>query len=517
MDDIEKLIDGLEPERARDVLKRLEDITVTRPDREAAIREALSRAANRRRAQHARRLFTEVLHPVLVADARAEALGWDAPGLLHRIDAAALWALLATGAPAVVARVQSELARRARAAPLDEVMALPESVAMADELCSAGVAALDALLADRRSEAALERLNALRADEARRRRVAGRLRPWAARDAAFMRDLLVMRDMAMPLLAPEATAMGARGWPGGDAAVASFAGVVAGTGRSPVLAALAPLTALNRSGDFGPAVRFLSTVTEERACAVLLDGIARHVEVVSAAFADRLSALTGVAGAGPLVLPADRVAGIAAALDAFERAMGACAGLDLLASPRVGARCRDALAALLSRVEKGPYKVLLARVEACSRLLPAPDHEAVAAMLGVVQRWRAGLSDQVFWGSGHTEFKDDAQATLRAAFKRALAPETHPGPIPRFGHLRRIEELARGVGVSVARWLDPPNPGFVRAATERLAAPEPLHPVEADLVRAAVASAQAELAKIRHWKDAALVALVEAAGRRPDA
>ncbi|WP_207478601.1 hypothetical protein [Arenibaculum pallidiluteum] len=508
-DEIERLVQGLSPERARAVLERLAGLEVTRPEREAALRAALSRAANTKRTQHARRLFTDVLAPVLATDSRAQELGSDAPGLVTRADAAALWSLTAETRPAVVTRIQDVLSSEAARAPLSEILTRDTAVGMADELCSACVAALDELIAGR-PKGALERVEAVRSAESRRRGISARPRPWSRADLLFLRDLLALRDIALPVV----TAV--RKGTAAPTASQSLAAIVVETERSPVLAALVPLTMMNIQAEFRDACSFLALVSDGAVVGVVLAGLARHLTVAAEMLGDRLATVGGSVGSGPLAWSEERGRDLRKALMRFSDAMGAAADLDLLKNPRVGAQCRDALASMMGRVEKGPYRVLMDRVEACSRAHPAPDHAAVVSVLGMLNDWRSSLSDQIFWGSAHTAFRSDVEATLAAAFKRALAPDGHQDTLARFGHLQRIEELARGMGSSTARWLEPPGPGFVRVATDRLGLPAPLHPIEADLIRVSVEAAKAEMALIRHWRDPALLALSEAAARRGD-
>jgi hypothetical protein len=514
-DEVESLIAGLSPERAREVLLHLETLSASRPERLAAVRSILTRVADRSRTQHVRRVFTRTLEPFLAPDAQAARLSWRAPGLVHRPDAAALFDMLARDHRAVVDRMRKRLAEAEAVGALADVLASPEAGAMMQELTGLAVRSLDHALADpKRQAAALASWTSCRDAEIRRKRLQPAAGPVARDTLVFWRDLLALRDWAAELLVTARADRGAgRALAERTEALHAFSQVVLQTSRDTAVAAVAPLVLLHR-GDLGPATAFAVLPLDPRVTGRVREALALHLNVLAAAWADRVVALAGPVGGGPLAAPKERLEALGTEAAAFSQALDAICRLDLLSDPRVGALCRDALAGMLSRIEAGPYRVLLDRVSAAA-LAPEPtgDHEAVATFLGTLHRWRASLSDQIFWGTGATRFRGDVLDVIRAGLRRVLSAEGGDG-LSRFAQIARLEDLAVRVGASLADWLSPPSPAFIRAALSRLDDPAAPSPLEAGLISACAEAAREELDRIRHWKDPELSRFVAIAGQR---
>ncbi len=145
------------------------------------------------RREHARRLWTSWLEPVLMRDRIGPASGRPLPGTVNIVDAAAWWAVLAPRMPELIADVQERVAERARRMPLDRVLASDEAVRWAETLRRRSVIALRMVRANAR-----ELENLLAAANAERARLVGhpmeRLRPLDTRD---LNTLLAVLE-AMP-------------------------------------------------------------------------------------------------------------------------------------------------------------------------------------------------------------------------------------------------------------------------------------------------------------------------------
>lgn len=145
------------------------------------------------RNQHARRLWTSWLEPVLVRDRVGPASGRPLPGTVNATDAAAWWTVLAPGMADLVAEVQERVSGRARREPLDRVLASDEAQDWAEALRCQSVIALRAVRGDTDSLDAL-----LAIANAERARLVGlpaeRLRPLDGRDL----DTLLAVLEAMP-------------------------------------------------------------------------------------------------------------------------------------------------------------------------------------------------------------------------------------------------------------------------------------------------------------------------------
>lgn len=516
VDEVEALISGLSPERAREVLLHLETLSASRPERLAAVRTILVRVADRSRTQHVRRVFTRTLEPFLAPDGQAARLSWRAPGLVHRADAAALFDLVVRDHRPVIDRMRRRLAEAEAVGALAEVLASPEAGAMAQELTGLATRSLDTALAEpKRLTAVAAAWTACRDAEIRRKRLAPAVVPASRETFAFWRDLLTLRDWAAELVEAVRLDRGVgRTLAGRTDALHALSQVVLQTSRDTAIAAVAVLVPLHR-GEIGPATEFAALPLDPRITARVREALALHLDVLAAAWADRVVSVAGPVGGGPLAVTNGRLAALGEEAAAFSRSLDAICRLDLLSDPRVGTLCRDALAGMLSRIEAGPYRVLLDRASAAALSAEATgDHEAVTTLLGILHRWRAGLSDQIFWGTGATQFRGDVLDVIRAGLRRILAADGGPS---RFAQIVRLEDLAGRVGASLADWLSPPSPAFIRAALDRLDDPRPPSALEAGLISACVEAAREELDRIRHWKDPELSRFVAVADQRLDA
>ena len=204
MDNIEGLM-AMRVETVRELLLHLDRPTVLRifdrmsvaPPRNGQLASRLTAVVlellSGGRREHARRLWTSWLEPVLVRDRLGPASGRPLPGTVNITDAAAWWAVLTPHMAELVADVQERVAERMRREPLDRVLGSDEGVRWAETLRRRSVIALRAV----RGEAgALDSL--LAAANAERARLVGlpaaRLRPLDARDL----DTLLAVLEAMP-------------------------------------------------------------------------------------------------------------------------------------------------------------------------------------------------------------------------------------------------------------------------------------------------------------------------------
>lgn len=204
MDNIEALM-AMRVETVRELLRHLDRPTVLRifdrmseaPPRNGQLASRLMSLVlellNGERREHARRLWTNWLEPVLVRDHVGPASGRPLPGTVNATDAAAWWTVLATHMVDVVADVQERVTERARRIPLDRVLFSDESVGWSEALRHRSVATLRTA---RGNASVMEAM--LAAANIERARIAGvpedRLRPLDGRD---LETLLAVLE-AMP-------------------------------------------------------------------------------------------------------------------------------------------------------------------------------------------------------------------------------------------------------------------------------------------------------------------------------
>ena len=192
MENIESLT-AMRVETVRELLRHLDRPTVLRifdrmsetPPRNGQLACRLTAVVlellNGDRRQHARRLWTTWLEPVLVRDRIGPASGRPLPGTVNATDAAAWWTVLAPHMAELVADVQERVTERARRMPLDRVLESDEAARWAETLRRRSVIALRTM---RGTPQILD--SVLAAANAERARLTGqpaeRLRPLDARD-----------------------------------------------------------------------------------------------------------------------------------------------------------------------------------------------------------------------------------------------------------------------------------------------------------------------------------------------
>lgn len=145
------------------------------------------------RREHARRLWTNWLEPVLVRDRIGPASGRPLPGTVNITDAAAWWAVLAPHMVELVSDIQERVTERARRTPLDRVLESDEAQRWSETLRRRSVITLRSVRGDDGALASF-----LAAANAERARLVGmpadRLRPLDVRDL----DTLLAVLEAMP-------------------------------------------------------------------------------------------------------------------------------------------------------------------------------------------------------------------------------------------------------------------------------------------------------------------------------
>lgn len=200
MENIESLM-AMRVETVRELLRHLDRPTVLRifdrmgetPPRNGQLASRLTSVVlellNGGRREHARRLWTTWLEPVLVRDRLGPASGRPLPGTVNATDAAAWWIVLAPHMAELVADVQERVSERARHTPLDRVLESDEAERWSETLRRRSVIAL------RTARQSLPVLTAmLDAANAERARLAGqpveRLRPLDLRDLNTLLSVL---------------------------------------------------------------------------------------------------------------------------------------------------------------------------------------------------------------------------------------------------------------------------------------------------------------------------------------
>lgn len=491
---LRELIEKLPPKAARTLLGEIDGGGGRGPL--AAARSSLIRHLNGTRRQHARRLFTSLVEPFLVAEDALLAL--DAPGFLHRADLGALWTAL-TEIPAIGrlgAAVDREVAGLAADRLVDDVLDSGVGCRLRDRLRETALAELDARRAGRAAtEALLERVNAARVALLRQMRVDTAPRRVGTADLDGWTDALRHAPTLLALAgAPIPSARLA------DRVRACVAAIPARDGRWS--AGWLPLLAeIHRGRALGTAAAILATLGAEEAARLPLHAaLAARLGASCRRFAARLRA--GDAGSAERELPL-----LTELLRLHE-------ALDLFSARETGRTAAFHVEEMIASVETGALPPLAARASAAAEAdEPVPDLDATLARIACVARWADGLeSRHLVWPGNRGHWRRQLSERITTVLKDVLlSPGEDRG---RMAQVLRLARLADALGDPIEERMRPVDRSYVFLLTSRLADPAPLDPVERRLIGRMTAKAEAELSLIRHWKDPDLVRLVELAWPR---
>jgi hypothetical protein len=245
----------------------------------------------------------------------------------------------------------------------------------------------------------------------------------------------------------------------------------------------------------------------------VLDALERHLKLTCREFVKALSEAVGIGGvmSGPLLVTKASRNRLDIELDHLRQLLGIYTDFDLSQNLRIGIASREHLNLMLRMVEERIFPVLLDRTIIASRssLHPSSDHEEVLWLLGIVWNWRNLLREQIQWGSRFTIWRDNLLGFLQESLKAAVTSKSYEDIRQRWGHILRIDALAARFGRDTAGWLTPLDHAMVRVTTELLEDPLEVPPRAAILIGVVKDDAEAELARIKYWKDPALLRLTE--------
>ncbi|HEV7371300.1 hypothetical protein [Arenibaculum sp.] len=492
---LRQLIEKLPPRAARALLGEIDGGRNARGPL-AAARSSLIRHLNGTRRQHARRLFTGLVEPFLVAEDAL--LDLHAPGFLHRADLGALWTALAE-IPAVGrlgAAVDQEVAALAADRLVDEVLRSDVGRRLQAHLRETALRELDARRGDRAATGALlERVNAARAALLRQMRVETAPRRVGTADLDGWIDALrhapALLDVAGAPVRPA---------------------LLAERTRSCLAAIPAP------EGRWSPGwLPLLAEIYRGRA----LDAAASALAALGPGEAARLplhAALAVRLGASCRRFAACLRTGDAAAASRELPLLGGLMRLhetlDLFSARETGRTAALHVEEMIAGVEAAVLPQLAARAAAAAEAHDqVPDLDATLARLDCVGRWAEALrSRQLVWPGDREGWRRRLTERIAGVLKEVLLRRGADGE--RMAQLRRLARLADALGDPICERMRPVDRSYVGLLTSRLAEPEPLDEVERGLVERMAAKAEAELSLIRHWKDPDLVRFVELARPR---
>jgi hypothetical protein len=264
--------------------------------------------------------------------------------------------------------------------------------------------------------------------------------------------------------------------------------------------------------DYRTAVYVLRNAPAQVAMPVL-DSLERHLKRVCRDFTETLGEAIGIGGimSGPLLVSKTTRDRLNNGLNYLHQLIEIYADFDLVHNQRIGSASREHLDYMFRVVEEKIFPVLLDRTIVASRssLRPSSDHAEVIWLLGVVRIWRGAVREQIQWGSRFSVWRDNVLGFLQESFKAAITSKNYDNVHQRWEHILRIDALAAQLGRDVANWLTSLDHAMVLIAIELLEDAAEVPPRVAGLIGVVATMAEAELARIKYWKDPTLLRFIE--------
>lgn len=527
---MDEVVSAIPLHAIRPVLEAIDGATSANGERARHLRDALVEHFNRLRPMKARRLFTGLFEPFLVDDPVLYRAPAGVPGLIQRVDMGGLWTALSQMAfPGLAAEVQCRLDALAHDRILDEVLAGPEALALRDAMRRA---AADFLVTLERDFRLSTRFLMLANDEAEhdarlRTHYLGRKAPIDAEMLGFVRAVLENNAGLLPLAERlrrdmdqvTATAVNPVAEEEGlSALVAGYSRPVRDLGpafrvQSQALAWTAPLYVLNVRGRIDVFQRYMrehggAGIDDQhplrRALMAHFDaGCITIREVVDGLFAD-IDMLDG----GVLSVNRQARGLLTIAVERFERTLAAVSGTGILANRTSGPAIRTALSDVTRRLTQMILPALAVRLQAAlnARHAPAPDHDDVLWLLGLVWHWGRNLGSVGYASPEIKSLRLFAQEQGRVAFLQAMQVGDGERAETRMAHLLRIRRLVAAIGEDITPWITPASPGLHRVVHTYLDSHDPIGAEEWVVIDGFAQSLRVELNRSRNWKSADHVA-----------
>lgn len=496
------------------------------------VRRTLVQHLNTKRTQHERRLFTNLLQPFLVNDMVLLTASAAVPGLLHRYDLGGIWqALSLLVFPDLVLQANQSLREQVREQPIDVVLSSNQALAMRERMRLEAVKGLDLVLAKKpKLIEFLEVINRERRKDITTRFGQLRAYPIEQPTVQVLRDILTSH----PVLLDEMRGLVGKRQAGEskqrDERLASqlLEGYhnarqrLLDDGLDPALAGLLPVQVLHVARDY-PAIRqFIRRASQTENLGLLYDALHAHLAVRAEAIPRDLILALGInrGWSGPLDLMREDRAVLSEHLQHMQGLLQTFAALGLLHQSRTGQMITTTIDRMSRHMHDTIAPVVVDRAckVAQERMSPAEDHEVVVWALRFVWDWAQMIKRQLDWVLKFDGLRERMLLELEDAFRQATVRQPteagiSPSAAARLAHVCRIDQLMRCVDADIGSFVGAANLGLVAVVTQRLNLPLPLTPIERRLAAIVVDRARSELEKIKYWKDAELVALVDAATR----
>lgn len=537
VEQVRMLISRLPGAAVRTLMDEMERRYAGDAPRRTAVRSVIVEHLNAKRPHRAQRLFMSLVEPLLVNDTVLLRAPQQIPGLLQRVDVAALWKVLSeTGFPDLAREAQGHLDKLAKEHPVERVLGTPLALELRKRMRDAAVEHLELVLRDRKkAEQFLERLNAQALKDARG--LAASIDDKPRLEATHLRtfaDLLQFADVAVSTvdetLARFATPTSHPAEIEYQVSWCATAGRDIGEAlpelvgsRAANLRALPLLSMCNALHRYQVVARYvgdrLEEMTPEATLAVeaLLGHFAGCCGTIAALMTDVIDRANSESE-GLLLVPAQMRAELDVALDRFGRVFDALMTSGLFDAGMLDSRYRFALteASQILGGSLATFTVERARDIVFARMLAPPDTADVVWLVGFVYRWTQRISQLGLQADDLVEFQRNIRREVQSAFNAALKFEPHELMEERLAHVVRLNKVMMAMDRSVADYftaLSHNLQALMKWSLDRARMTQE----ELLVVNAYIALVQDQMGRSKHWVSPELKEVIETYERRLEA
>lgn len=504
--------------------------------RRTAVRSVIVEHLNAKRPHRAQRLFMSLVEPLLVNDTVLLRAPLPVPGLLQRVDVAALWKVLSdTGFPELAREAQVQLDRLAREHPVERVLGSPLALELRARMRDAAVQHVEQVLRDRKQgEAFLERLNAQALKDARALAPIEEKPKLEATHLRVFADLLQYADVvvstvdetlarfAQPTSHPaeieyQVAWCDTAGRDIGDALPDLLGSRLAHLKAMPILAMA------NSLHRYAVLARYLGDRLDALPPEATLaaDALMGHFGACCRTIADLMADVVDRANAeseGLLLVPPGMRGELDGALDRFGRVFDTLMTSGLYDAGFLDNRYRFALSEA-SNILGGAvatFTVERAREVCFARMLAPPDTADVVWLVGFVFRWTQRISQVGLQADDLLEFQRSIRREVQTAFNAALRFEPHELMEERLAHLVRLNRVMMAMDRSVAEYFTALSHNLQALMKWALDRPR-MTQDELMVVNAYIALVQDQMSRSKHWVSPELKEVLDAYERRLEA
>ncbi len=523
-DKINELVARLPASLVYNLLSEIEGMDGEPPERLRLVRQYVIEYLNRQRTNRARRLFTNLLEPVMVDDDVLYHAGVAVPGMVQRVDIGALWEVLSRDAfPLLAVEAQEALDEMARHEVIDRALRSPAALALMERMRVAAVKHLDGVLANRKTLD--DFLAALSRNRPRRTRVLAAFLDKAphfeAGTVQTMRDVLAHADGAVPMIVDTLQRLpppGAAAWErdrAADALVRAVDDLAERFGEQTGIAQLLPLSVLNVKRNYELVTVYI------RQCGIdpgrgtpITDGLTAHFLATTRALTAALTAILKLnerVPGSPIRPSAKEKARVEALMQRLAQLIEAVTSSGLMEDRRSEPTFRNAWGTANKIIVTRVAAIAMERSSqaATARRHAMVDHDNVIWLDRLLWAWQDRTRDFGYETYELAKWREVLLEEMHANVEKALKFEDGDPLDERMEHLLRINSISTVFGQRISPWIPTTSQNMTRLLSHRLEHARDMGADERAIVDDLLATVRTEVGKSRYWKSNELMDLIE--------